>query len=42
MSVDMKAKLRGNNFEIGTGESEYGTTTGQTHNYKKHNPYMVP
>ena len=34
MSVDMKAKLRGSNFEIGFGDNEYGTTSGQTHNYK--------
>jgi len=28
MNVDMKAKLRGSNFEIGFGDNEYGTTSG--------------
>jgi hypothetical protein len=42
MNVDMKSKLRVNNFAIGSGESAYGTTSGQTHNAKTNNVYLVP
>ena len=42
MTLDMKAKLRVNNFAIGSGESAYGTTSGQTHNAKANNVYLVP
>lgn len=40
--INIKAKLRSSNFDLGIGSTQYGTTSGLNHGVKANNAYIVP
>lgn len=41
-TLSVKNKLRSSNFDLGSGQTQYSTSSGLTHSFKPNNAYIVP